>query len=163
VSDVNDERDPLAGIDDVPWHRLVHFYGRASDIPPAIRALGGPGREEAIRHLRGCLEHQDGVMQATPFAVRFILQMRKKDPDGVQAIIAPIAAAAEFTLKNARSPLRDVSWETSLAEDRLWPEFTSERDDEIHWEEWETAPEEWLDWPILTLREIQQAASPADT
>jgi hypothetical protein len=160
---MNHDRDPLAGIDEVPWHRLVHLYGRALDVPPAIRALGGPGREQAIRHLRGCLEHQDAVIQATPFAVRFILRMRDKDPDGVQAIIEPIAAAAEFTLKNAPAPLPEVSWETSLAEDRLWPEFTSERDDEIQWEEWDTSPEEWLAWPILTLREIAQAASQADT
>ena len=160
---MNDKRDPLAGIDEVPWHRLVHFYGRASDVPPAIRALGGPDREEAIRHLRGCLEHQDGVIQATPFAVRFILRMRDKDPDGVQAIIEPIAAAAEFTLKNARTPLTEVSWETSLAEDRLLPEFSSECDDAIQWEERDTSPEEWLAWAILTLREIAQAASPADT
>jgi hypothetical protein len=163
VSEVDDNRDALAGIDDVPWHRLVHFYGRASDVPPAIRALGGPGREGAIRHLRGCLEHQDGVIQATPFAVRFILRMREQDPDGVDAIIRPIAAAAEFTLRNARGPLPEANWETSLAEDHLWPEFTSERDDEIRWEEWETSPEEWLAWPILTLREIAQAASPADS
>ena len=160
---MNDERDPLAGIDRVPWHRLVHFYGPASDVPAAIRALGSPGRKEAIRHLRGCLEHQDGVTQATPFAVRFILRMRDKDPDGVRAIIEPIAAAAEFTLKNARGRLPDVSWETTLAADRLWPEFTSERDEEIQWEEWDPSPEEWLAWPILTLREIAQAASPADT
>ena len=158
---MNDKRDLLAGIDEVPWHRLAHFYGRAAEVPPAIRALGGPGREEAIRHLHGCLEHQDAVIQATPFAVRFILRMRDKDPDGVRAIIEPIAAA-EFTLKNARGPLPEVSWETVLAAGRLWPEFTSERDDEIRWEEWNPSPEEWLAWPILTLREIAEAAPRAD-
>lgn len=147
----------------MPWHRLVHFHGRASDVPPAIRALGGPGREEAIGHLRGCLEHQDGVIQATPFAVRFILRMREKDPDGVQRIIEPIAAAAEFTLRNARRPLPEVSWEASLAEGRLWPEFTSDRDDEIQWEEWDPAPDEWLAWPILTLREIERGSSAAES
>jgi hypothetical protein len=162
-SSVNDKRDPLAGMGDVPWHRLVHCYGRASDVPPAIRALGGPGRVEAIRHLRGCLEHQDGVIQATPFAVRFILRMREKDPTGVQAIIDPIAAAAEFMVKNAAEPLPEVSWEATLAEDRLWPEFTNERDDEIRWEEWDPAPEERLSWPILTLQEIAEAAAPPHT
>jgi hypothetical protein len=44
---MGDQRDLLAGLDDVQWQRIVHFYGRASDIPQAIRAVGGPGREEA--------------------------------------------------------------------------------------------------------------------
>lgn len=96
-----------------------------------------------------------------PFAVRFILRMREKDPEGVQAIINPIAAAAEFTLENFAGPLPEVSWERGLSEIHLWPAFTSEPEDEIRWEEWEPAPEEWIAWPILTLREIAGAASAA--
>jgi hypothetical protein len=157
---MNDKPDPLSGIEHVPWHRLVHFYGRASDIPPAIRELGSPGREEAIRHLRGCLEHQDGIIQATPFAVRFILQMRGENPDGVQTILEPVVAAAQFTLKNAVAPLAQVSWEKCLHERRLWPEFISELDDQNLWEQWEPEPEEWVAWSILTLREVAQATSP---
>lgn len=152
---MDDDRDPLAGLDEIPWHRLVHFQGRASDIPPAIRALGDPRREAAIRHLRRCLEHQDGVMQATPFAVRFILRMRDRDPDGVREIIEPIAAAARFTLAHHHGPLPDVDWDTMLREESLWPEFTSDRDDEILAEEWD--PTDWLAWPVLTLREIEAA------
>src|SRR5581483_643677 len=113
---VSDLSDLLFDLDDVPWHRIVHFYGRASDIPPAIRALGGPGREEAIRHLRRCLEHQDGVAQATPFAVRFILRMRDRDPGGVRAIVEPIAAAAKFVLSHHTGPLPDVDWNSLLGE-----------------------------------------------
>jgi hypothetical protein len=29
--------DPLKEIDDVPWSRIVHFYGRATEIPNSIR------------------------------------------------------------------------------------------------------------------------------
>lgn len=147
--------DRLAGLDDVPWDRIVHFYGRASDIPPAIRALGGPGREDAIRHLRRCLEHQDGVIQATPFAVRFVLRMRDADPEGVRQIIEPIAEAARFSLSRFAGPLPDVDWDSLLSDDLLWPEFTDERDEEILREEWE--PTDWIGWPILTLREIEAA------
>jgi hypothetical protein len=158
---MGDDRDRLAGLDDAPWPRIMHFYGRASDVPLAIRALGGPGRESAIRHLRRCLEHQDGVIQATPFAVRFILRIREKDPEGVREIIEPIAAAARFTLANFAGPLPDADWESLLNEDGLWPEFTSAQDDEILWEEWNPAPAEWIGWSILTLREIAQVTSPS--
>jgi hypothetical protein len=144
---MGDQHDLLVGLDAVPWHRIVHFYGRASDIPRAIRALGDPGREEAIRHLRRCLQHQDGVIQATPFAVRFILRLRDKDPEGVRAI----AAAAKFVLARYTGPLPDVEWDSLLSEHSLWPEFSSEPDDEIRWEE-------WVGWSILTLREIARAA-----
>lgn len=157
---MSDQSDVLAGMDDVPWDRLVHFCGRASDIPPAIRALGGAGREEAIRHLRDCLEHQDGVIQATPFAVRFILRMRKQDPEGVQAIIQRVARAAEFMLRRRAAP-RGVGWDAMLAERYLWPPFISEFEDEMLWEEWDVTEEEPAAWAVLTLREIAQAESAA--
>ena len=160
---MDDDRDRLAGLDEVPWHRIVHFCGRASDIPPAIRALGGPGRPEAIRHLLLCLEHQDSISQATPFAARFILRMRERDPEGVREIIDRIAPAARFTLANFRDPLLDVDWDSLLREECLWPEFTSERDDEIRWEDWNPPPTEWIGWSILTLREIEAAESSAGT
>jgi hypothetical protein len=156
---MDDDRDRLTGLDEVPWHRIVHFDGRASDIPPAIRALGGPGRAEAIRHLCRRLEHQDGVIQATPFAVRFILRTREKDPEGVREIIERIEPAARFTLANFRDPLPDVDWDSLLGEECLWPEFTSELDDEIRREEWYPPPTEWIGWSILTLREVEAAES----
>jgi hypothetical protein len=152
-----DDRDRLTGLDEVPWHRIVHFYGRASDIPPAIRALGGPGRTETIRHRRRCLVHQDSISQATPFAVRFILRMRERDPEGIREIIERIAPAARFTLANYRDPLREADWDSLLSEECLWPEFTSDHDDEIRWEEWNPPPMEWIGWSILTLREIVAA------
>lgn len=158
---MNSNRDPLEGIEDVPWDRIVHWYGRASNVPQAIRSLGGPQREEAITYLRNNLEHQDGVMQATPFAVRFILRMCDKDAEGVRQIIEPIAAAAKFTLSSPShiniKPLTD--WKSLLSEQRLWPEYVSEDDDEMLWEEWDPQRDEWIGWAALTLQEIEASSN----
>ena len=42
----------LEGLDHVPWERLEHAYGPASDVPAQIRALASPDpgvRDQAYR------------------------------------------------------------------------------------------------------------------
>jgi hypothetical protein len=152
--------DPLVGIDSVPWSRIVHFYGRATEVPGNIRDLATDNCAEAQNNLLGCLEHQDGVAQATPFAVWFIIKMLNagavRDPEGVRRLLAVIHAAARSQLEcNTKLP-GTMDWNALLAEEHLWPGFKSERDDEIHWEEWEPLPEESNSWVALTDKIISE-------
>jgi hypothetical protein len=155
--------DALLGIDVVPWSRLVHFYGRATEIPRTIRELDTDNHAKAQERLLGWLEHQDGVTQATPFAVLFILKMLNagavRDPAGVRRLIGVLQTSARFQLQCCNKPGTPMDWNTLLTEEHLWPEFKSERDDEIHWEEWQPGIDEWYSWPALTDQLITQGLS----
>lgn len=152
--------DPLTELNAVPWSRLVHFYGRATAVPGHIRDLATDDHAEAEKQLRGCLEHQDGILQATPFAVRFILRMlnagQVRDPSAVQELLAAIRRAAQFQKEGF--PSRDpLDWNSLLLPERLWPEFKSESDDERLWEMWNPPPEEWQSWVLITDRYLAES------
>jgi hypothetical protein len=49
---------------DVPWDRIVHFFGRATDVPTWGEDLAKPEHKRAEDLLLRNLEHQDGVIQA---------------------------------------------------------------------------------------------------
>src|SRR6266478_6067137 len=149
-----DNLDPLKDINQVPWCRLVHFYGRAADIPQAIRDLATDDHVAAEKHLLHCLEHQDSLSQATPFAVFFIVGLldsgRVRDPEQVHRLLSRIGAAARFQIECHGKPVTTLDWNSLLAEERLWPEFKSKYDDEVRWEEWDPTQEEWMGWAALT-------------
>src|SRR5207248_10214327 len=66
----------MRDLDSIQWNRIVHFHGRASNIPAAIHALDSDDRKRrsaAIQELRDCLEHQDTAIQATAVAVPFLI------------------------------------------------------------------------------------------
>ena len=153
--------DPLANFDDVPWDRIVHFYDRATEIPGLIRQLATKDHEAAEERLLECLVHQDGVTQATPFAVFFIIRLLKsgpvRDPEQVQCLLKRIGDAARSRLEDRRKPRKALDWTSLLAEERLWPKFTSKRADENYWEEWDTPKYEWLAWQVLTNELVTNA------
>ena len=120
----------------VPWSRIVHFYGRASDIPRAIDDLGTERHAVAVNMLRRNLEHQDGIIQATPVAVSFIVQAltdgRVRDRAAVEILLRNILAAAQFQLQTQGRPSQVPTLSSVVAPDKLWPE--SDDDDEELWE-----------------------------
>ncbi|MGE3803485.1 MAG: hypothetical protein AB7K24_02300 [Gemmataceae bacterium] len=153
-------------MDEVPWDRIVHFYGRASNIPKAVRQLNSKKHAKAAGDLLAAqLEHQDGVIQATPFAVRFMVRAlaceRVVDKAHVWWILRRIQCAASFTTSSHSQnvPKAIADWRRLLQVRRLWPEFKNKREDEILWEEWDPPEEEWLGWAVLTLREIAKTDS----
>ena len=73
---------PLAELDDVPWARLRHAYGVATDVPKMLRRLAaGDRREEGalVEALEGAVLHQGQVYSATgpalPFAIGVMLAL----------------------------------------------------------------------------------------
>jgi hypothetical protein len=147
--------DPLAGIDDLPWSRMAHWYGRATDFLAVIRNLCKDEHKAAEKELLRCLEHQDGVFQATPFAVYFIVRLLRagqvRDTDEVNRLLDRIQIAVRFQLDECYPKLKTkLGWKELLAEERLFPPFKSERDEEIWWEEYDPPVEEWVGWHALT-------------
>jgi hypothetical protein len=143
----------------VPWDRIVHWYGRATEVPDAVRRLGADDHEAAERFLLANLEHQDGVIQATPPAVRLLLRALRegavRDPSAVRRILQRIEAAARFKAEVHRGQPAIADW-SLYSEERLWPDFESEEEDEALWEQWAAPDEEWLGWSLLTLALLQE-------
>ncbi|MDP1979549.1 hypothetical protein [Undibacterium sp.] len=59
----------LKNIRSLPWDRIAHWYGRGDVLPRLINDLGNENHAWAVRELERNLEHQDGLNQATSFAV----------------------------------------------------------------------------------------------
>lgn len=156
----------LSGLDEITWERIVHFHGRATDIPAAIRNLASPHtetRRAAVSHLTHCLEHQDGVYQATAYAVPYIIQMLRsanvREKSAIISMLQRFLNSARFTLEHhTRLPSDALSRYRSPAA-HLWPVFRSELDDEMQWEEWEPSVDEYTAWHQLTERAIVDARS----
>ncbi|MFI5954807.1 hypothetical protein [Cryptosporangium sp. NPDC051539] len=66
---------PLAGLDAVPWNRLHHAYGVATDVPGHLRSLRSADpdvRQNACAALLGTVYHQGTRWQATRYVVQFV-------------------------------------------------------------------------------------------
>ena len=93
----------LEGLNKVPWHKLSHAYGDASDVPDLIRSLRGNQAEAdvALHELFGNIWHQGTVYESTSYAVPFLVEVAGDEgtPDriGVLALIAAIATGHPFT------------------------------------------------------------------
>lgn len=65
-------------LDDIPWGRFHHAYGRAADAPKWVRALDSENEEdrtEAINYfLWSCAFHQYTLYTATPLVIRFVIE-----------------------------------------------------------------------------------------
>jgi hypothetical protein len=146
--------------DAIPWDRVVHFHGRGTDIPDAIRRLNSDAHEAAEEYLGDHLEHQDSLIQATPLAVRLMVRAlnegRVRDAEAVRRILERIGAAARFQVEEASAGRRsEADWEALFAEPHLWPPFESDEEDEALWEEWGPSDEQFLGWHVLTLKLLE--------
>jgi hypothetical protein len=144
---------------EVPWNRIVHFYGRATDVPSAIADLNTERHASAEKMLLHNLEHQDGVIQATPIAVTFIAQALRegkvRDRAAVEALLARILASAQFQLDGQGRPSEPPTIEALLVPESLWPE--NDEDDEVLWEEWPERDVDVSGWAALTEQVIVDA------
>jgi hypothetical protein len=139
---------------------MVHWYGRASEVPEWLRGLGSADagvREVARQQLERCLEHQDGLSQATPFATSLILEAlhdsQLPEKPALLNVLCRIAAAASYQLgsRNAASPL---SLDDLLSPARLRPAFESEEEDEALAETWDVSQEEFDAYHVLTAEAL---------
>jgi hypothetical protein len=146
----------------VPWNRVVHFDGRATEVPDWVVALGRDGHRSAEEQLRRSLAREDRVIQATPLALRLMLGALRfgllRDAAAVREIGERIGAAARLQAETAeRRGAKATRPDWSLfREDRLWPPFVSAERDEALWAEWRPGDEEVLGWALLTLAVIDE-------
>jgi len=78
------------GLNDIPWDRLVHWYGRATDFPTYFSDIlsGEPERQTtAINKIGINIEHQDGIMMATPFTLIFLFRLLSFDNTNKKQIL----------------------------------------------------------------------------
>jgi hypothetical protein len=81
ADNVNDgtKRFPkFAGIEQIPWEKLGHAYGEATDVPDCLRLLASvdPRKRKQGQHaLYGNIYHQGTTYSATPYAVPYLIEM----------------------------------------------------------------------------------------
>jgi hypothetical protein len=145
--------------DEIPWDRIVHWYGRATEVPETIRRLGSPNvavRQQARDNLVNWLEHQDGLCHATPFAIKLLMGAVQDgelpERAAVLTVLEPIAKAALFQLVGPRQPPRDLKLVDLLSPNWLWPEFESDEAEEIIREERDFPYEEFKAFQVLSAR-----------
>jgi hypothetical protein len=73
-----DAPEILSGLESIPWHKLEHAYGPATDVPHLLRVLAssdGELRDKAWYTLHGNLWHQGTIYEATAYAVPFFIRL----------------------------------------------------------------------------------------
>lgn len=92
----------LAGLDQVPWKRLSHACGRATDLPAILRALAAPEesvRQEALFELETRIHHQGSIYEATAAVVPFLYEMAQDSsmPDRIHVLYLLAGISEEWT------------------------------------------------------------------
>ncbi|MER7757138.1 HEAT repeat domain-containing protein [Kitasatospora sp. NPDC097643] len=108
-------RDPLAGLDDVPWAQLRHSYGMADDVPGHLRAMQAGDREGPYPPsalLANKIVHQGTRSQAAvhtvPFLVRMALDPRLVNRHRFVRLLVAIAIGLDNNyLPNGYDPRED--------------------------------------------------------
>ena len=88
----------LDKLDEIPWDRLSHAYGEATDVPDILRALAG-GDEDALDDLFGNIWHQGTVYEATAYAVPFLIELLEHpgtETAGLLGLLSEIADGSSY-------------------------------------------------------------------
>lgn len=130
--------------------------GRATMVPRLLRALFDPAKRRAAeRSLADAFEHQDSVLQATPYAVPFLLAIVATSDRATRAaawrLCKLVFAAAHFAATYQDVDASRLSLTRPLG---LWPKFVSEYQDEILWED--DDGDLWPTWQVLTLEAFRR-------
>ncbi len=134
-------------VDSYPWERLLDVCGRATGLESALRSLPSSTDDEfiaAVDYIHEHVEHQDWIIQATPFAVKCMLALlplaeNSKRREMLQSIIDHVHESARFGLAEA-STGRDyrMTIDQLLDDAKLAPPYVDEATED---EMWETAGE----------------------
>lgn len=155
-------------IENLPWDRLVTFYGRATNIPTKVEMLASTNTviaHEASTYIKNNLEHQDGVIQATPFTVLYIINeycLGNLQADNFIDIFSFFEKSCEYMISLFEED--EINYEDQIKElqdilkEKLFPPFESEKKDEALWEVYDYGDESLL-WHTETKRIIAQFKS----
>jgi hypothetical protein len=70
--------DPLAGLADVPWLRLHHLHGVATNLPDRLRMLrsdNAKSRGDALTWLSGAVQNQGARFPVSSYVVPFLVRL----------------------------------------------------------------------------------------
>lgn len=151
-------------IKDIPWDRIVHFYGRASAYPIHLNALKNGTNEQrnlALNEIQRTIVHQDSITHVTPIALFFIFQLIKADKTNkgyLLALILAILKATNFQNEGAEANNKQQNTTVNdlLNESFLWPPFVSDYEDEILWEDYNFEPSYILEPTIQLFAQNKQ-------
>ncbi|WP_010256288.1 GNAT family N-acetyltransferase [Myroides injenensis] len=137
---------PLENIDysTIPWDRLVHFQGRAIDVPTIINVIENGNTSDqrmALVTLAGLIEHKGGVIITTPIVLHFLfkkLQTDQANKSLLLRIILKIAKAVAYQWEvfldsnefEGKTFSSDIWKPTSVY---LWEPYQSKDKDELLW------------------------------
>ena len=151
------------GLNDIPWDRLVNWYGRSTDFPNYFYDLLSDETErqkKAIDKIGSNIEHQDGIIMMTPFALIFLfrlLSFEKTNKNQILEKILTVAEATKFQLglfEKKEIPTEINNIQELLNEKYIWPTFESELQDDIYWEEYGYGKEHyyWLQYSFDIIK-----------
>ncbi|MDA2812311.1 hypothetical protein O4J56_16840 [Nocardiopsis sp. RSe5-2] len=112
---------PVMG--DVPWDRLCHAYGWATDVPELLAQVRGgddAAAKQALIHLDNKICHQGGSSVAAPFCIPFLLRsaVDAPAPRRVGLVSVAVAAGRDNPFGTLRTDvLNAVAGETALMVD----------------------------------------------
>ncbi len=124
----------LETLNAVPWSKLGHAYGEASDVPDLIRGLASPEQEvyqRAIGRLWSSVIHQGTVYSSTAYIVPFFCELLEapevQNKTGLLAYLAAIAHGDSYCDVHEREPERrnTLQMQQQIAEELSWVEVTS--------------------------------------
>lgn len=125
----------LETLNTVPWSKLRHAYGRASDVPDLIRALASPKQkvyQGAIRRLGASVIHQGTVYSSTAYVVPFFCELLEapevQNKTRLLDYLATIAHGASYCDVHIREPeCRDTpEMQQRIAEELSWVQAVSD-------------------------------------
>lgn len=145
-------------VSDIPWHRLITTYGRATDFPTELDVLWNMESIETINaageELAQNIEHQSTLWHATPFAMIFLFRIFKKaQEERTQNKVAHYLAEQLVDLFSVIAEcIRDglllehadplPCFEDMLNEEYLWSEEYDEDEDVLRYEEEDVFPDD---------------------
>ncbi|GAB4084005.1 hypothetical protein GCM10028784_06350 [Myceligenerans cantabricum] len=113
--------DPLAGLDEVEWERLVHAYGAAKDVPANLRALRSRDprvRHGALVHLSASVTHQGSRYSVSApvarFVVKLVLAPDALDREGLLEFLCALAVGIDDERLPAGVPIAE--WRDEAAQ-----------------------------------------------
>ena len=152
------------GINDIPWSRLLHWYGRATDFPSLFNDIlsGDPVKGlAAIETIAVNVERErEGIIMATPFAMIFLFRLLSFDPVNKEDILKQIYVIVDTTRNQWRQyegerVQEEVKHPGEMLTDAfLFPAFISEEVDETLWDQYIIGNEHyyWLKFILEMVR-----------
>ncbi|WP_121966790.1 GNAT family N-acetyltransferase [Myroides sp. N17-2] len=128
----------------IPWESLVHYNGRADDLPPLLdQAIGSDIRNSryALFSIANNIEHQGGVITVTPIVLIRLFQLFAETPhnqDMLLRIILKVAKAIgsqwdRFRDSDEFANICSIQDSYSDKSPFLWPEFEDREQDALTW------------------------------